>query len=508
MCDFCERVTEHTLLGVEFCDECFSNAKMCDVCETLHVYGIDLTYNEELNQFICDGCASDLNECPKCGKKHANGEGELCNACKKKYFKCPDCGEIKTHARSTPNALEIAQYPTIQKGICSACFNKQVESGTHEKHNVINCEHCGIITSNEKYCDTCLSELWYCEECGEARFGTPIITATGKKICASCINRYYFKCNCCDKIHHINNFDFKTGICKDCAKHSVQCDNCRSYTREPWKDKNFDLSLCKRCKSLEVNDCKLCGTESMDTREGLCPLCAQEMGAGSIRNYTYKAPMKVKGVLNYGIENEFSVIEGVSPKIGAMHASKCFPSFQMIMKTDSSVTNGFECVFKAMPYTTLKKTDFKALFNTPLFVPHDSCGMHIHMSKKAFTTVHLYKFMNFLHSNEVFIEKIAERKHNRYSYKNDQKITEIAKTKNSRERGMINLQNEHTIEIRMFKGVVDEKSFRKNIEFLDALFYFTQKTPIKNCTVDNFLDYLRATFYKNLKEFLNVPSTK
>tara|TARA_Y100000310_G_C20268267_1_gene616793 strand:- start:293 stop:673 length:381 start_codon:yes stop_codon:yes gene_type:complete len=68
----------------------------------------------------------------------------------------------------------------------------------------------------------------------------------------------------------------------------------------------------------------------------------------------------------------------------------------------------------------------------------------------------------------------------------------------------INLQHSNTIEVRIFKGNMAEGSFRKNFEFVDALYYFTREHPIYKLKVKEFINYCTndKKWYPNLNRFL------
>ena len=68
----------------------------------------------------------------------------------------------------------------------------------------------------------------------------------------------------------------------------------------------------------------------------------------------------------------------------------------------------------------------------------------------------------------------------------------------------INLQHSNTIEVRVFKGNLLEGSFRKNFEFVDALYYFTRENPIYKLKVKEFINYCTndKKRYPNLNMFL------
>ena len=64
----------------------------------------------------------------------------------------------------------------------------------------------------------------------------------------------------------------------------------------------------------------------------------------------------------------------------------------------------------------------------------------------------------------------------------------------------VNLQHTNTIEIRVFKGNLKEVSFRKNIDFLDALYYWSKNIPLKKLSIRSFMEYVE----ENKKKYANL----
>jgi hypothetical protein len=61
-----------------------------------------------------------------------------------------------------------------------------------------------------------------------------------------------------------------------------------------------------------------------------------------------------------------------------------------------------------------------------------------------------------------------------------------------------------TIEVRLFKGIVSLGSICKNLEYVDSIFHFTQKSNFQTNNISRYLDYLEGTpanQYSTLKEF-------
>lgn len=131
-----------------------------------------------------------------------------------------------------------------------------------------------------------------------------------------------------------------------------------------------------------------------------------------------------------------------------------------------------------------------------------SCGIHIHLSKESFSTLSLGKFIHFINKpeNQEFIDFIAQRKANSYNNRSDTKITGISKDKNlvfdtngntNRHYDSVNVENEHTVEVRIFKGTLSYASVMKNFEFCHALHrYVTFVASNNQLTHSDFTNWL------------------
>lgn len=139
----------------------------------------------------------------------------------------------------------------------------------------------------------------------------------------------------------------------------------------------------------------------------------------------------------------------------------------------------------------------------------NTCAVHVHMSKKAFTTYHLYKFIDFINipTNITFINKIAGRDIRETTYcspfikpdfskkDNTKTLAEIAKRKNNCDFSRytaVNLSKENTVEVRIFNGTMEPQIFFSYIEFLYSLFLFTKENSLHDCTVKNYKTFIKG----------------
>jgi hypothetical protein len=252
---------------------------------------------------------------------------------------------------------------------------------------------------------------------------------------------------------------------------------------------------------------------------------------GSIESYSYKPKPKFnfikgedKNSLFFGLELEIENEEDkIRNKYAAQKITQILTEDIVYLKSDGSLSNGFEIVTHPMSFAFIKSIPEK--FSLMLeylknngFRSYNSttCGMHIHISKENFTTWQLFRFMSFFNDNKEFIVKLSQRdesKLKKWASLSDEnrdelmyKTISVKKGKDNFSRySAINLCNDKTIEIRIFRGTLAQGSFFKNIEFCQALFEYTRDYSI--VTLQGFKEYIaNKKEFKNLAQFIKLKN--
>jgi hypothetical protein len=313
-------------------------------------------------------------------------------------------------------------------------------------------------------------------------------------------------------------------------------------------------TVCKSC--VEVDECVCCGEikqlfsteklkdKKLPTRGNLsllnnfkiCIDCYQNANLEQVGEYSHQTscsthlfkPHYKPNTLYFGLENEMEM--NTHPKqqdifrnifVGEMR--KIFSKDEAVFKHDGSLYNGVECVFYPMSYEYLQeqKSRFAHMFtNTRLLRGESSfsisgskyhAGMHIHLSKDAFTTLHKMKFIHFIQAYSSFVYWIAERSRNDYNKaaSTSARIKAAAGYKQVDRYESVNMCPTNTMEIRVFAGATSLNQYMKNIEFLHALYEFTQNTALAKCTVGNFITYIMGNSgHVELKKWFNLEAHK
>jgi hypothetical protein len=270
-----------------------------------------------------------------------------------------------------------------------------------------------------------------------------------------------------------------------------------------------------------------CSNGEDDSEYWICSSC-DERGGSHIHSYSYKPRAVFKkadnehvkdvGQLYFGIELE---VERNGSDTSKSSMAKLIENDAYYLKNDGSLSDGFEIVTHPMTFSFIQQnksivfSKMLSLLSVKGYRSYDSdtCGMHIHLSKKAFGTWQLYRFIKFFVDNKDFVTSISQRKSEQLNKwatieeEDDNSIIYKAKKKdgNSKRYVAINLQNDKTIELRIFRGTLNHMSFMKNIEFAYALFNFTR--DCKNISLQSFREYInQSNEYTMLKKFIKTKN--
>ena len=315
-----------------------------------------------------------------------------------------------------------------------------------------------------------------CEHCkNEFSHHELFETGDGNFVCRGCLLLYYTMCFECGNYFLDENVytDNRITICQSCKDSYYTCDECGDFVHY--------------CNIYQFND----GT--------YCEYCFDQLTRYVINEYDFK-PNPVfygEGEKYFGIELEIDGggEDGEKAKI----ITDCLNE-HVYCKHDGSLDEGFEIVTHPMSYEYIKKIkkNFKIMMETALdegYVSHnaETCGLHIHVSKKFFGECeeqqdlhiakilyliekHWGKMVKFSRRTEEQIEDWAKRYCEEVESLNSTNI--LQKAKNSGRYHTINLKNKHTIEFRLFRGTLKFNTFIATIQFVHHLTDLAKKLTL------------------------------
>lgn len=390
------------------------------------------------------------------------------------------------------------------------------------------CAACGCICNSEEmyqigeefYCSDCAS---VCSECGETELMENMVlinigTNEQRYICENCLDtNNIIRCRDCNEYFSLNfqwrRYDGES-ICVYC------CDN---------------YGVCDRCDAVVPSD----EINYFDqTDEHLCPECTEQYSYdvnNIIEDYYYKpspiffgdttdncylgVELEVDNTSeNYENEKIYNAAEELTDKYDD----------RLYLKHDGSLSRGFEIVSHpcTLDYHTLDFEWYEIMdickTNTLRSHDTDTCGLHIHISRDYFgdtqeiQDLHIAKLMllisKFYNSHILKFSRRTESELRwclnpgmEYEVLDNEK-TIIDKLKVCKSKGRyqaINLENENTVEFRIFKGTLNYNTFLASLQFVVEISKYAKQTELLDIPTTNWRDIFMLTNYAELKNYLN-----
>lgn len=343
-------------------------------------------------------------------------------------------------------------------------------------------------------------------------------------------------CNYCEEYCHNDNAHYVEGIgdyCEPCWQdHTFYCERCSCTYNE--NDSQYHIEdrgeyWCEGCYGENGNYCEDC--DRYYYRE--CEEC-NNSGGGHVHNYSYKpSPNFVgqdKNNLYFGIELEMEIRSGQLRESSDYIQDKLGEWFYM--KEDSSINSGgykgFELV--SHPISFSRWADFP-LFDSTLDYLREhyharswdakSCGLHIHVSRAGFKSgAHTHRWLTLIYKNAPEMMKFAGRKSDYAKFSDVWKYDEFDrpyftladKVASPRQvmterYSAVNTQNEHTLELRFFRGTTKPSGVRSAIQLAHASIEYTRNLTLSDVKLgmlgwEWFYDYVETNngFYPDLYE--------
>ena len=409
------------------------------------------------------------------------------------YFTiCNECGEY------VPNdeAIEVdGEY------YCKDCIDEYF----------VECQYCGeYVRKDDAYevdgdwcCENCRDEhCYYCEDCDEwhDEDNGEYVQSVSRWVCNNCLERFYTTCDHCgnyllyeDTVTvHVNNRGRTEDWCDSCVENDTwTCDDCGdtySYDVDYIED-GYDR-YCNECGCgcQDTGDINTWKSPKRRMNYGFKPvpcMCAtneEKQTAGS--NWS-------QSIVFYGFEleidrNEKSYEEDEwSEKIvDELTSTYC--------KQDCSLDkggsySGIEIV--SHPATLAWYEDHRDNFDECFvmlkdggWLSHDAgtCGLHVHISLHALEAANPWAVNNMLFLFDRFWDKLVkfsrrtESQLNRWARRYSTARGTYEQIKNMAKRDCdrymaVNLQNAHTVELRMFRGTLNTETFFATLQLVDTI---------------------------------------
>ena len=290
-------------------------------------------------------------------------------------------------------------------------------------------------------------------------------------------------------------------MCRGCVEslEYVECLNCREFecpccvirAVDDYRDRPY----CSSCASDAFTQCEGCSDWYRDAAYGgYCDDCRPESEwdddddedsyCGLINDWDYTPYLTFygDGPTYLGMELEVS-INGDRMAAAAAVTDR---SDAIYLKSDSSIDYGFEMVTHPCSHEYFANTFDWGVLDDLARHGGDGYGngIHVHVSRKAFDSpAHTFRWMRLIYRNAAAVSAVARRNPNQWGSFTSHKIArfkDFAKgDKRSSERySAINVQNDATFEVRVFRGSLNKQEVMAALDLVAASVEYTRNLTV------------------------------
>ena len=334
-------------------------------------------------------------------------------------------------------------------------------------------------------------------------------------------------------------------ISNEITRNMVRCNGCQRYVIQ-YFEQMLDSIYCHDC-AYELTECEGCDRLTFRPK---CDNCADfysqinEYGSkpekwwffDNVKGFVSKKPSEMTGhnkrvkALYIGDEHEVEISDRDDLHYYAEDITSAYSNELFYTTSDSSLECGFEMHTHPATHKVHSARKWDAIKNLRASggrsYDTDTAGLHFHLNRSAFSNWHFLKFIKFLMDNISVTLAVARRKNisnlNSYAqfefnffHRLKRNIADGVKrhkrdgikypsnpvTRNS-SRGAINLNNPKTIELRFCGGALDEIKYKCKVDFIQAVYEYTNNAGMKSQNIHSFVDYVK----KNKNRFRNLFS--
>lgn len=347
-----------------------------------------------------------------------------------------------------------------------------------------------------------------CYSCDSTSRSDDMVQVGTGLLCSDC--RSY--CERCEEYVHMdyagsvnNGYDI---WCNNCIENYAHwCDRCESHTSE---DNSYindrDEYWCESCASNWANWCDGCDTYNADSCD-----CDDE---SVINHYSYKPdPIFLGNPSNqayFGLELE-TEIRGSTyyTEVAQIFKDRANANGEVAyLKEDASIGRGGYCGFEIVthPMSFEYAMNASALYEAVEHIRdrykarswdgvrdgESYLGLHIHISRKGFKSgAHMHRFLALIYKNSRPVIQVAGRKTSYAKFSDCWQYDEYDRPYLSFKRKVgthyaterysaVNTQNEHTIELRFFRGTMSPAGIKSSIQLAQAMLEYTRDLSVSD----------------------------
>ena len=397
-----------------------------------------------------------------------------------------------------------------------------------------------MILAEQVYCSDC---AFICEGCYALSFADTMMIVNHSSYCRDCT----IDCdNCGDGVLHDDSHDVDgSSWCEGCwDNNTFYCDNCSTtYPDSCTNQYAQGNTYCESCADSQLSYCGECDEYSHIDNACDCnsdSQCCNGIERGSVHSYdcrpaqdnlTFHGISKNKLYLGFELECEIigSYRNDSLLNIASAYGTQALEGIARL-KHDGSIgrvngdqvgDNGFEIVTDPHTHLTYRENSDR-LWDTIELLRKDynarawdtqNCGLHVHVSREGFSNgAHMHRFLSLVYRNAPHMVKFAGRlseyarfndvyeiRHDEYdrptpTFSLKKKLDYDRRYKTER-MSAVNTQNEHTIELRFFKGTMNKAGVLSALDLTQAMVEYTRELRLSDVlmgalTWEWFADYV------------------
>lgn len=299
--------------------------------------------------------------------------------------------------------------------------------------------------------------------------------------------------------HHVMNLHQDVIVCDRCFSHSYRCEVCGQYYMNNIDYFTNNTYICRNCRDEKpINWADVSYPISDYHYHHRCVLVKHGKNSNGVPHLGFELEVDSKH-LKTSEQNH-----AMGHAIARLFSEADMPHV-LYFENDGSLDQGFEIISHPMTFSFVEQhtSTFADMMKTLVsngYVSHNKscCGLHVHIGADAFSNLRqaIRNMLVFFDKNWNEIVKFSRRKEsqiNDWARKNEDVNESIEMWEDgdcySRYRA-INLSNDKTIEIRIFRGTLNMESFMATLAFCNSLAYFAEhmtEDAIEELTWDNFI---------------------
>ena len=363
----------------------------------------------------------------------------------------------------------------------------------------LSCFRCGdkivrgseLTVANDTFCRTCWENGFVCEYCGRLYANDEKRLYQDRELCAECYTNRLPHCDCCGDSYNPTDDGCWGGMCQSCSDSHFECCSCGEIHHIDDYGENGMCLGCSERASVPIKDYHSgpdCGTF-------FCPDATES--------------------LYFGVELETDCYDNREEAAVAL-TKLCNCDRLFWLERDCTLDKGIEIISQpctlayhrdVFPWGAVAKTVEQFGGRS-----HDTetCGLHIHFSQTFFNGhPELYQ-LRLIYLFEKFWDELVvfSRRGTRALWRNANKYDRSlfdcsAKNKIRELRGgdcryqAVNITNEETIEIRIFRGSLEVKTILASIELVDFLVHVAKKVSTKRLQAMSWTGLTRMLSHKD-----------